>query len=100
MFENLKMFFGSGLKYLPQGFTLELIVNSLATCITCKCKMHTNKCTLENANKKVHNAQIWVDANYNGSLFASLWTFHRVYYIQMTQTHCKIINLTKIFIER
>jgi hypothetical protein len=40
-----------------------------------------------------------VDASYDGSLFATLWTFYRVYYIQMPQTHCKIINLTKIFMD-
>ncbi len=35
-----------------------------------------------------------VDASYNVSLFASLsWTFCRVYFIQMPQTHYKIINL-------
>jgi len=36
-----------------------------------------------------------VDASYNGSLFAFLWTFGRMYSIQMTQTHYKIINLIK-----
>jgi hypothetical protein len=41
----------------------------------------------------------WVDVSYGGSLFASLWTFSRVYSIQMPQTHCKIINLTKIFMD-
>ncbi len=41
----------------------------------------------------------WVDADYGGSLFASLWTFDRMYFIQMPQTHCKIINLTKIFMD-
>jgi hypothetical protein len=40
-----------------------------------------------------------VDASYDGSLFATLWTFNRVYSIQMPQTHCKIINLTKIFMD-
>jgi hypothetical protein len=39
----------------------------------------------------------WVDASYDGSLFVILWTFCRVYYIQMPQTHCKIINLTNIW---
>ncbi len=39
--------------------------------------------------------EFWVDASYNGSLFTSLWTFYRMYFIQMPQTHCKIINLKK-----
>ncbi len=36
-----------------------------------------------------------VDASYNGSFFASLWTFYRMYSIQIAQTHYKIINLIK-----
>jgi hypothetical protein len=38
-----------------------------------------------------------VNASYGGSLFASLWTFCKVYFFQMSQKHCKIINLTKLF---
>ncbi len=41
----------------------------------------------------------WVDSSYGGSLFVSLWTFYIVYFIQMQQTHCKIINLIKIFMD-
>jgi len=41
----------------------------------------------------------WVDVSYGGSLFTSLWTFSKVYSIQMPQTYCKIINLTKIFMD-
>jgi len=41
----------------------------------------------------------WLVASYDGSLFTSLWTFYKVYSIQMPQTHCKIINLTKIFMD-
>jgi hypothetical protein len=41
----------------------------------------------------------WVDASYGGSFFATLWTFYRMYSIQMPQTHYKIINLTKIFMD-
>jgi len=44
-------------------------------------------------------ATSWVDASYSGSIFGSLWTFCRMYIIQMPQTHCKIINLTKIFMD-
>ncbi len=37
-----------------------------------------------------------VDASYNGSFFASLsWTFCKMCFIQMPQTHYKIINLKK-----
>jgi hypothetical protein len=43
--------------------------------------------------------EFWVDASCNISLFASLWTFYRVYFIQMPQTHCQIINLKKIFMD-
>jgi hypothetical protein len=43
--------------------------------------------------------EFWVDASYDGSFFASLWTFYRVYFIQMPQTHCKIINLKNIFMD-
>ncbi len=35
----------------------------------------------------------------DGSLFVTIWTFCKVYSIQMTQTHYKIINLTKIFMD-
>jgi hypothetical protein len=34
---------------------LEQVVDSPITCATCKCKVHINKCTLENANNKVCN---------------------------------------------
>jgi hypothetical protein len=51
------------------------------------------------ANGMIMTSPSWVDATYNGSLFASLWTFYEVYFIQMPQTHCKIINLTKIFMD-
>jgi len=37
----------------------------------------------------------WVDVSYDGSLFVTLWTFYRMYSIQMPQTHYKIKNLTK-----
>jgi hypothetical protein len=40
-----------------------------------------------------------VDASYGGSLFASLWTFCKVYFIQMPQMHYKIIKLTKILMD-
>jgi hypothetical protein len=40
-----------------------------------------------------------VDASYDGSLFTTLWTFYRMYSIQMSQTHCKIINFIKIFMD-
>jgi hypothetical protein len=40
----------------------------------------------------------WVDASYGGSLFASLWTFCKVYFIQMPQTHCELINLKNILL--
>jgi hypothetical protein len=40
-----------------------------------------------------------VDASYSASLFATLWTFYKMYFIQMPQTHYKIINLTKIFMD-
>jgi hypothetical protein len=40
-----------------------------------------------------------VDASYGGSLFASLLTFCKTYFIQMLQVHCKIINLIKIFMD-
>jgi hypothetical protein len=36
-----------------------------------------------------------VDGNYDGSLFVSLWTFCKMYSIQMSQMHYKIINLIK-----
>jgi hypothetical protein len=36
-----------------------------------------------------------VNVSCDGSFFATLWTFCKVYFIQMPQTHCKIINLTK-----
>jgi hypothetical protein len=39
-----------------------------------------------------------VDASYGDSLFVSLWTFYRVYFVQMPQTHCTIINLTKKYL--
>jgi hypothetical protein len=51
-----------------------------------------NKC--QNTNK-----ERWIDASYDDSLFESLWTLCKVYSIQMPQTHCKIINLTKIFMD-
>jgi hypothetical protein len=38
---------------------------------------------------------ISVDASYNGSLFASLWTFCIMYSIEMPQMHYKINNSTK-----
>jgi hypothetical protein len=41
--------------------------------------------------------ELGVDANYSGSFFVFLWTFCKVYFIQMPQTHYKIINLTKMF---
>jgi len=41
----------------------------------------------------------WVEASYSDSLSVSLWTFCIVYFIQMPQTHCKIINLTKLFMD-
>jgi hypothetical protein len=41
--------------------------------------------------------QLGADASYSGPFFVSLWTFCKMYFIQMLQTHCKIINLTKIF---
>jgi hypothetical protein len=44
--------------------------------------------------------EIWVDASYGGSFFASLWIFYKLYFIQISQTHCKIINLTKIFMDK
>jgi hypothetical protein len=44
-------------------------------------------------------ATSWVDANYIGSIFGFLWTFCRMYNIQMPQTHCKIINLKNIFMD-
>ncbi len=34
-----------------------------------------------------------------GSFFASLWTFCKVYFIEMQQMQCKIINSTKIFMD-
>jgi hypothetical protein len=37
--------------------------------------------------------------SYGGSLYAFLCTFYKMYYIQMAQTHYKIINLTKIFMD-
>ncbi len=36
-----------------------------------------------------------VDGNYDGSLFVSLWTFCKMYSIQMSQMRYKIINLIK-----
>lgn len=38
------MFFGLRPKTYLKVQTLEQIVNSPATCITCKCKMHIRKC--------------------------------------------------------
>jgi hypothetical protein len=35
----------------------------------------------------------------DGSLFAFLWTFYEVYFIEMSQMHCKIINLKKKFMD-
>jgi hypothetical protein len=40
-----------------------------------------------------------VDASYGDSFFVSLWTFCKVYFVQMSQTHYTIINLTKIFMD-
>jgi hypothetical protein len=45
------------------------------------------------------NVLEWVDTSYSGSLFATLWIFCKVYFIQMPQTHSKIINLKKIFMD-
>jgi hypothetical protein len=42
---------------------------------------------------------ILVDTSYGGSFFATLWTFYKVYSIQMPRTHYKIINLTKLFMD-
>jgi hypothetical protein len=41
--------------------------------------------------------ELGVGASYSDSLFVFLWTFCEVYSIQMSQTHYKIINLTKMF---
>ncbi len=37
--------------------------------------------------------ELALDASYNGSFFVFLWTFCKVYSIQMSQMHYKIINL-------
>ncbi len=52
---------------------------------------------------EVSKSGIWrgcrVDASYGGSLFTTLWTFYKMYSIQMPQMHCKIMNLIKIFMD-
>jgi len=47
----------------------------------------------------VHETLLTIDASYNDSFFVSLWTFCKMYSIQMPQMHSKIINLTKIFMD-
>jgi hypothetical protein len=41
--------------------------------------------------------ELTVDASYGGSLFVFLRTFYKMYFIQMSQMHYKMINLTKMF---
>jgi len=52
-----------------------------------------------NEGQRLKDVQNWVDASYEGSIFMTLWTFCRMYFIQIPQTHCKLINWTKIFMD-